>query len=254
MQHNTVIAPDATPAQRALMDSIVREGGVPATATVIYGGRRNTIYRYEPGDGSVVSVKAYRVPPFPNPYVYGTLRLSKARRAYENAVRLISLGLATPAPVGYIETRRAGRFDRSYYICRHLDEMSTVRDLARLPDRQGIIDGLARLMHSLRAKGVNFRDFSPGNVLYRPDGYGGYIYSLVDINRMTFDDYSQASTLRMFRAITLDEATLDCIAVSYARCAGVDPAVMRGQARAQLHAYLRGQQRKRAIKHLIHRV
>lgn len=249
MQATIVVSPDASPARRALLRHLA-DAGVPDGAEVIYSGRRNTLYRVTADDGTDLCVKAYRIPPFPNMWVYGRLRHSKARRAYDNARRLLSLGLATPAPVGYVETWRHGTFGHSYYVCRYLAEVDTVRDLGNLPDSDNVIRGLARLMTALRRAGINFTDFSPGNILYSPDGYGGYCYSLVDINRMRFDDYSREATLGMFRAITLDDDTLTRLATAYAEASGDDPAVILDAARARLAAYHRRQSRKRILHRL----
>ena len=66
--------------------------------------------------GTVYVVKAYRRPHFINRMVYGLLRPSKAKRAYDNAIALEQIGIGTPAPVGYMNLRRGLLFDRSYLV------------------------------------------------------------------------------------------------------------------------------------------
>ena len=60
--------------------------------------------------GSPFVVKRYKEPNWLNRVVYTWLRKSKARRAYEYALRLLDEGVETPAPVAYIEIKRGRLF------------------------------------------------------------------------------------------------------------------------------------------------
>ena len=72
------------------------------TAEHIYCQRRNTVERIVLDDGSRVVVKRFKQPNALNRWVYGIFRKSKARRAYEHALRLTELGVDTPTPIAYI--------------------------------------------------------------------------------------------------------------------------------------------------------
>lgn len=48
-------------------------------------------------------VKAFKIPNIINQVVYAYFRDSKAKKSYENAVKLINLNINTPTPIGYIE-------------------------------------------------------------------------------------------------------------------------------------------------------
>lgn len=73
---------------------------------VLHTGR-NTIKAFRVG-GEELVVKRYKRPNAFNTFVYSFLRKSKARRAYEHALRLQSLGIGTPGPVAWCECRRRG--------------------------------------------------------------------------------------------------------------------------------------------------
>lgn len=244
------IDPRASLSQRRLLSALA-DKGVPANAEIIYDGRRNTIYRLVLEDGTVVSVKAFRVPPFPNPYVYGLFRRSKARRSYENAVKLLSLGFGTPSPIGYVETWRGIGFHRSYYVCRHLDGVSTLRELPEGDDADTLLQGVAHQMALLRHKGVAMHDFSPGNILYFPDGRGGYCFSYVDVNRITFEDGGDDATMAMFDRISIDPVVTRRLAGFFADETGSDRGDIIERAAARLERYIRRHTRKRKLQRLI---
>lgn len=48
-------------------------------------------------------VKAFKVPNIINQFAYAYLRGSKAKKSYENGMKLLQLDIATPEPIGYIE-------------------------------------------------------------------------------------------------------------------------------------------------------
>ncbi len=244
------IDPRASLSQRRLLASLA-ERGVPTDAEVIYDGRRNKIYRLILDDGTVVSVKAFRVPPFPNPYIYGIVRRSKARRSFDNAAKLLSLGFGTPSPIGYVETWRGVGFDRSYYVCRHLDGVSTLRELPEGDDADTLLRGVARQMSLLRRKGVAMHDFSPGNILYFPDGRGDYCFSYVDLNRISFDTGGDEATMRMFERISLDPDILQRIARHFADIEGLDRDTIVGNALDRLDRYNRSHARKRKLQRMV---
>ena len=89
---------------------------IAATGEVIYDAR-NTIYRAHIG-GVDLTVKSFHVPAPPNRFVYTFLRPGKARRSYDNAMRLQALSIGTPEPIAYMEEYRGGLIARSYYVCR----------------------------------------------------------------------------------------------------------------------------------------
>jgi hypothetical protein len=51
-------------------------------------------------------VKAFKVPNIVNQIVYAYFRDSKAKKSYQNAIKLKELNINTPNPIGYIEFYR----------------------------------------------------------------------------------------------------------------------------------------------------
>ena len=81
---------------------------------VIYKGR-NELREFECSGKSFI-VKSYKKPNIVNKFIYGIFRPSKARRSYENALKLLEIGVGTPFPVAYINVRKCLLFDKSYFI------------------------------------------------------------------------------------------------------------------------------------------
>lgn len=94
---NIVLSPEGS--KRGSVIGAVARTGLPADAHIIYEGSRN---RLGVVDGDI-NVKAFGRPRFPNNFVYGSIRKSKARRSFEHALRLRTLGFTTPLPYGYAE-------------------------------------------------------------------------------------------------------------------------------------------------------
>ena len=148
---------------------------------------RNRIVRCRV-DGYGLVIKSYGNPSFINSIVYGTLRQSKAMRAYYNAMRLLQLGINTPEPIASVEERRYGRLASSYFVS--LDSGYTPLP-AKAPycskDFCQMLDSLASFIIRLHDLGIIHNDLNPSNILYRRDeSNGGYEFQIVDNNRMRF--------------------------------------------------------------------
>ena len=141
-----------------LIDAIAADG-VPVGATETYHAR-NTVYSLDTDTGIRLSIKDFHTPSIINSLVYTHLRRSKARRSYENARRLISMGFDTPDPVAYIEIHNGPLLTRSYYICRQIDESEDLRlwHLRDAASMSPILDGLAQYMVRLHRAGVYHKD------------------------------------------------------------------------------------------------
>ncbi|MDE6498465.1 MAG: hypothetical protein K2L21_07380 [Muribaculaceae bacterium] len=176
-------APDSA---RLLADTLAAEG-IPSAATVIYD-QRNRLASYKAHDGLTYNIKAFRIPHIINRIAYGWLRGSKARRAYDNAVRLCELNVATPLPYAYIEEFDAMHWlRRSYFVSSQLpDDFKQIRDAGLSDDFENIVREVADFVADFHKKGVWMVDLTPGNILWR-SSYDGYEFSLVDVNRMKFD-------------------------------------------------------------------
>lgn len=142
----------------------------------IIDARRN-ILRLTDG----VVVKQFRTPGILRGLWYGLFGLSKARRSYENALRL---GDLTPAPIAYREVRICGILRESWYACRLSECTHTFQELIEqpaFPQRNQILRAIGRFTAQLRRMGVWHRDYSQGNILFNEDG--SHI-EVIDLNRI----------------------------------------------------------------------
>lgn len=150
----------------------------------LYDGR-NKVRLFVRG-GKRYVVKRFHKLSFPKNIIYTFFRKNKARRAYENALRLISKGVATPEPIALIEERNAGLLSAVYFVSGYTDWQAIRHPLTEEApfNRQMTVD-YARFVASLHMKGIIHKDLNNTNVLYHDNG-GHYDFMLIDINRMTF--------------------------------------------------------------------
>lgn len=160
---------------------------------------RNRIYRYEV-NGKVLAIKCFSIPNAINRVAYTYFRPGKARRSFENSLKLEQAGISVPRPVAYREIYRNGTLAESFYISEFIDGVKEVREWEKSADADRIVKGVAALMAKLHAAGIYFRDFSPGNILYDKD----WNFYLVDVNRMDFNCSNPQQMMRNFRAIHHD--------------------------------------------------
>ena len=187
----------------------------------IYQGR-NVLKRLAWGQERII-IKSFACPNILNRYIYRWARKSKARRAYENAGKLTKLNIITPLPVGYIEYHCDSYLAQSFYVYEEWSADSTIREVitdSQFPNRVEILSSLGRLAASLHSRSVNFRDFSPGNILMKYSELAEFC--LVDINRITFESLSLKKRMRAFARLWLDDHDLLFVIAGYVKASG-DP-------------------------------
>ncbi|RXJ55312.1 lipopolysaccharide kinase InaA family protein [Candidatus Marinarcus aquaticus] len=170
-------------------------------------------------EGVQTVVKAFKIPNKINQVVYAYFRDSKAKKSYQNAVKLRELNIQTPTPIGYIEFYKMGLFKESFFISEKLDYEFTIREPLRdlnFPDRELILKEFVAFTYDLHQKEVFHKDYSAGNILVVKNG-SDYSFSVVDINRMQFKPMSVEEGLDNFAKLWLDEESLLLIAKEYAR-------------------------------------
>lgn len=254
---------------RPLVEAVTR-CGQPAESTVVYKGRRNTLFYINPGSqcdngasntlSFPVNVKAFRIPPFPNGYVYRTLRASKAQRSFDNACRLLKMGFLTPDPLAYSEIHKGislrgdsgiwPRMTRSYYFCRQLP-YPNLRGWEERPDIDDLLKAFGAEIARIHAAGIWFHDFSPGNVLVDRTPDGEYRFYYVDLNRMDFDIYDSRKLMQMFKSISWFDEWIARIAESYAAAAGKDIPSTVADALNAARTWRDGHARKERLKEYI---
>lgn len=125
-----------------------------------------------------------------NKIIYGTLRRSKAERAYLYAARLCNLGIDTPEEVAFVEERRYGILRASYFISLYSDYcpvMELIEEKASDADAQMcLFDQLANFIYHIHWAGILHRDLNIGNILCAERETGKFSFQLIDTNRMEF--------------------------------------------------------------------
>ena len=111
-----------------------------------------------------------------------------------------------------------------------------------------LADDLGCLMARLHEAGVWMKDFSQGNLLYRPAPRGHFEFFMIDINRMEFNVNDPAKLMLNFRAITDDEHFLTLLAKAYARHAHKPQAEIIATAKQVRADFLKSRRHKQSLK------
>lgn len=161
------------------------------TGETIYDGR-NRIEIFETS-GVKVAVKSYNRMTAFNRMIYGTLRKSKAMRAYEHARKLHRAGIDTPEEIAAVEVRRRGMMRRCLFVSRYSDYLPLRPVTERFTNNErdkAVLDALAKFLVKLHMAGILHNDLNIDNIIYKEtvaqDGTAGYRFQLIDTNRMTF--------------------------------------------------------------------
>lgn len=184
---------------------------------------RNQLKIIKLGDFDTV-VKSFKIPNMINKIIYTFFKPSKAKKSYLNAKKLISLGINTPIPIAYVEYKKIGLLDKSFFISKKENYDFTIREVFhhKVDDRQEILKQFTRFTYDLHKKGVWHVDYSLGNILITKTE-DGYKYSIIDINRMVFKNIPADEGLKNFNKFwAKDENDLKIIAQEYAELSGYD--------------------------------
>jgi serine/threonine protein kinase len=189
--------------------------------TVIWD-RRNKIKIVDFSNERMV-IKSFGRPHLINRIAYTFLRGSKAKRSYENSLKI---EMFVPKPIGYSDYRRLGLIGESYFVSLHYPYDFTIREVITqkdFADRVAIFESFANFTYHLHEAGAEHLDYSPGNILIRRDK-NGYAFKVIDINRMRFGSLTPRQRLENFAKLWASEEDLAVIARAYAVRLGIDPA------------------------------
>lgn len=167
-------------------------------------------------------VKSFKVPNLLNKIVYSFLKDSKAQKSYDNSIRIMSF---VPKPIGFIEFRKFGLIEDSYFVSENFAFAFTIREPLLdddFEDKENILKKFAFFTYQLHENDIFHLDYSPGNILIKKDEDGGYIFKIVDINRMKFKKLSIAERLSNFKMLWANDDDMTTIAKEYARLSNED--------------------------------
>jgi serine/threonine protein kinase len=112
---------------------------------------------------------------------------SKAAKAWRGALALKERGLETARPLAFLEKRRKGFVERSFYLASKIDGTEEIRSLFRRlspSELETLLADLAGFLSSVHERGIIHRDLSDGNILVRRDDGGRLVFYLLDTNRV----------------------------------------------------------------------
>ncbi|MGB7294069.1 MAG: lipopolysaccharide kinase InaA family protein [Candidatus Aminicenantales bacterium] len=112
---------------------------------------------------------------------------SKAARAWRGAWALKERGLETALPAAYLEKRRRGLVERSYFLAERITGAGEIRGLFRRlgpEELEPLLDALAGHLSLCHDRGILHRDLSDGNILVKKDDSGRFSFYLLDTNRI----------------------------------------------------------------------
>jgi len=168
-------------------------------------------------------IKSFKVPHLLNRIVYTYFKDSKAKKSYINSLKLQKLKIHTPEPIAYIE-ELCPTLHKSHFINRAFDYDFTIREPLldkSFNDREEIFKEFARFTSKLHTNSVLHQDYSPGNILIKKEG-NSFIFSVVDINRMSFSPLSKKTRYRNFSKLWADADVLEIISKEYSKIMGYD--------------------------------
>jgi hypothetical protein len=174
---------------------------------------RNVIKTDEASNVKLV-IKSYGRIYLTNRIRYSFFHPSKAERAYQNGLRLLSEGFMTPEPVAFIECSKGGLMKESYFISLHSDFIPLASVIADEPDI--LIKDLVGFAHQLHRHSIYHMDFSAGNILCKKQN-DHFQFALVDNNRMEFSKFNYSKGLKTFKRLGLNSAQLTDVAKEYSR-------------------------------------
>lgn len=193
---------------------------------LIYSGR-NRLYRVDCSGLSYVLKRFARQGLIQRCLQRLGLRASKAERSHRHSLILEERGIGVARSIGYAEHLQADGHWHSYHIS--LDLSASVAHLqahARgwaVPE--GFVPALAEYLVAVHEAGIEHLDLSPGNILYRQEGRGGYHFAMVDLNRMRIHERPlsrREAITNMARLMNTRSATR-ALAYYYAQARGWAP-------------------------------
>ncbi len=175
-------------------------------------------------NGEKYVVKSFKIPHLINKIVYKFFRDSKAKRSYENSVKLIELNINTPKPIGYIEFSSIAFFKDSYYISSFFDydfEIRAVFKDKNFKDREKILRKFIEFTFDIHNKGVYHVDYSPGNILVKIID-AEYIFYVIDVNRMKFLEFDIDLRIKSISKLTSNSDDNNLMITYYSEVSNID--------------------------------
>ena len=208
---------------------------------------RNTIKKLSFASHDLI-VKSFGVPNIFNQLAYCFFRDTKARRSFQNALRLISFHIATATPVAFCEGYHFGLIQRSYYISLRVDYDYDFHDInfERKPGSEKLFKQFAEFTHVMHKAGFLHLDYTPGNILIK-EKESNFYFTLIDINRMKIGPVSWRAGVNSLGKIYFKEAQMKIVSHRYAELAGIPETMVWATLQKSRQAF----ERKKKIKQFL---
>jgi len=166
-------------------------------------------------------VKSFKIPHIINKIIYTFLRASKAKKSFVNSLKI---GQFTPSAVGYIEFKKHGLIDQSYFVAENFRYDWTIREPltnSNFPEKKTVFEAYALFVFQLHENNILHLDLSPGNVLIKKRT-NSYEFKIVDINRMKFKKLNLDQRLKNFEKLWAKDEDMMIMAKAYANISNQD--------------------------------
>jgi heptosyltransferase III len=247
MTTNSEIRPEYKGYDAALRDLIAN---FTTSGEDFFRGDRNVIKTFRL-NGKVVNIKSFRRPNIINRIVYKYFRKPKASRSFHHSHQLLERGIKVPEPIAFYEKFNAYSITESYFISEQIyPDIHFIKLVVNPEDPRydDVVRHFAAFAYHMHERGIEFKDFSPGNVLImiREEGYDFYI---VDLNRMSFHkEMSLEKRLKNFERLPPEDRLARIISEEYARLSGEPFEKIYAGIRGSTHAFRRKFVLRRKLK------
>jgi len=167
-------------------------------------------------DNQKFVIKSFKIPHLINKIVYTFFRDSKAKKSYENSIKIINF---VPKPIGYIEFKKFGLIHDSYFVSENFNYDFTIREPLldkNFVNKKSIFKEFAYFTWQLHKHNIYHLDYSPGNILIKKVE-AQFIFKIVDINRMQFKELTLEDRLKNFAKLWAKDEDLEVIVREYAK-------------------------------------
>lgn len=189
---------------------------------LIHNGR-NQLRQIE-YQGKNYVIKSFGIPNIINRWVYGLLRPSKAKRAYDNALLYLKIGIGTPQPIGYMNIRNGLSFGKSYLVTLASPCTWRYEDLFthKFDYEDDVLREIGRITGVLHNHGLAHKDYGRANILFERLENGHILIDIVDLNRMSFGKLDMKQGCKNFERLPATSHMHRILAEAYAKERGFD--------------------------------
>lgn len=167
-------------------------------------------------NGQSFAIKSFKIPNIVQSIGYANFKASKAKRSYDNSLKLLKYKINTPKPYGYIEEINNSRVYKSYYISLyHSFDFDLVPVFNNFQENEALIEEFIVFVIKMHNAGIYHHDLTRRNILINPEDKD--LFSLVDNNRISFRSMSIAMRMESISKLTNNIDELKKLAIMYSK-------------------------------------